>query len=64
MIAQQKLQTDTSHTHAANIALAAQGPKQNGADVSEALKAFAASVGETMKELREIVSPKGSPKRN
>ena len=64
MIAQQKLQADTSHTHAANITQAAQGPNQNGADVSEALKALAASVGETMKELREIVSPKGSPKRN
>ena len=64
MIAQQKLQADTSHTHTANIAQAAQGPNQNGADVSEALKALAASGGETMKELREIVSPKGSPKRN
>ena len=62
MIAQQNLQADTSHTHAANITQAAQGPNQNGADVSEALKALAASVGETMKELREIVSPEGSPK--
>ena len=64
MVEQQKQQVDMSHTHAANIAQAAQGPNQNGADVSEALKALAASMGETMKELREIVSPKGSPKRS
>ena len=32
MIAQQKMQADTSHMRATNIAQAAQGPNQNGAD--------------------------------
>ena len=41
MIAQQQLQADAPHTHAANIAQAAQG-SENGVGVSEALKALAA----------------------
>ena len=68
MMARQQLQADTSGTHAASIAQAYQAPNQNGSDVSEALKALAASVGETMNELRTLVSPKALgrkvPQRN
>ena len=34
----------------------------NGADIGEALKALASSVGESMRELKEIVSPKARKK--
>ena len=43
---------------------AAGAKAHNGADISEALKALAASVGDTMRELREIVSPNAAkPKK-
>ena len=61
MMARQQLQADSSGTHAASIAQACQGSNQTGSDVSEALKALAASVGETMNELRTLASPKPSP---
>ena len=58
--AQQQSQADTSHLHAERVPQASRAQDQNGTEISEALKALAASVGETMKELREIVSPKAS----
>ena len=61
MMAQQELQADKSGTHAATLPrLIKQRTK-----MARMLKALAASVGETMNELRMLVSPKARvPQRN